>query len=231
VNRLNGSSRFKVRLGSRFRVLLFLVFVAPGVASAQAPRVEVGGGVRWMGGAGLGDPDATMRTASGGSFVQFASASELGPVVAVEGRVGVRLTRSLQAEAGMSYGTTELRTELASDVEGIPDATVAESVTRYTIEGALVASLDGWRWGGLVPFVSVGGGYLRELHEGRTLVESGRMFHAGGGVTVPLRTQMGAGTTIGVRADARAVVRSGGVQFDDDALVVPAVGASVFFRF
>jgi hypothetical protein len=62
-------------------------------------------------------------------------------------------------------------------------------------------------------------------------VESGRLFHAGGGVTVPLRTQAGAGTTVGVRADARAIVRSGGVQFDDDVIIVPAAGVSVLFRF
>ncbi len=230
-------SRFKVRLGSGFGGSWFwvLVLAAPGVASAQAPvappRVEVGGGVRWVGGAALGDMDATLGTASGGTFTQFGSSSELGPTPAVEGRVGVRLTRSLWAEANVSYGTTELRTRLDSDVESIPDTTVSESIARYTIEGALVASLDGWRLGAVVPFVSVGGGYLRELHEGRTLVESGRLFHAGGGVTVPLRTQAGAGTTVGVRADARAIVRSGGVQFDDDVMIVPAAGVSVLFRF
>ena len=141
---------------------LLLVLTTPGVAGAQTSaspgRVEVGGGVRWVGGATLGEMDATLGTASGGSFVQFASASELGATVAFEGRVGVRLTRSLQAEAGISYGTTELQTRLDSDVEGIPDTTVSESLGRYTIEGALVASLAGWRLGAAVPFVTVGGG-------------------------------------------------------------------------
>jgi hypothetical protein len=240
MNRLNRfkvqGAGFKVRLGSGFMgsgVSVLLALAAPGVAGAQAapPRVEVGGGLRRVGGAPLGDMDAKLGTASGGTFVQFGSSSELGATPAVEGRVGVRLTRSLWAEASVSYGTTELETRLDSDVESIPDTTVSESIARYTIEGALVASLDGWRWGAVVPFVSLGGGYLRELHEGRTFVESGRLLHAGGGVTVPLRTEAGAGTTAGIRADARAIVRSGGVQFDDDVMIVPAAGVSVFFRF
>ena len=230
-------SRCWVRRGSGFSGAWVLVaLLAPSAAHAQArattDRVEVGGGVRWVGGAALGDTDATLGTASGGSFVQFASASELGPAVAVEGRVGVRLSRALRVETSVSYGTTELRTHLDSDVESIPDVTVSESITRYTIEGTLVASLDRWRRGRVTPFVSVGGGYLRELHVGRTLVETGRTFHAGGGVTVPLRSsRSGASTAVGLRADARIVVRSGGVLFDDDAVVAPVAGASVFFRF
>ena len=231
-------SRCWVRSGSRLSGSWFwvlLVLLAPGVAQAQATattdRVEVGGGVRWVGGAALGDTDATLGTASGGSFVQFASASELGPAVVVEGRVGVRLSRALQVEVSVSYGTAALRTRLDSDVESIPDVTVSEPITRYTIEGTLVASLDRWRRGRVTPFVSAGGGYLRELHDGRTLVETGRVFHAGGGVTVPIRTSRAGASAVGIRADARIVVRSGGVLFDDDPVVAPAAGASVFFRF
>jgi len=230
--------RCGVRPGSGFprsRFWVLLVLVTPCVAQAQGraatDRVEVGGGVRWVGGAALGDTDATLGTASGGSFAQFASASELGAAVAVEGRVGVRLSRALQVEASVSYGTAELRTRLDSDVESIPDVTVSESIIRYTIEGTLVASLDRWRRGRVTPFVSVGGGYLRELHEGRTLVETGRTFHAGGGVNVPLRSSRSGASAVGIRADARIVVRSGGVLFDDEPVVAPAAGASVFFRF
>ncbi len=231
-------SRCWVRRGSGFSgawCWVLLALLAPGAAHAQpratTDRVEVGGGVRWVGGAALGDTDATLGTASGGSFVQFASASELGPAVVVEGRVGVRLSRALQVEVSVSYGTADLRTRLDSDVESIPDVTVSEPITRYTIEGTLVASLDRWRRGRVTPFVSAGGGYLRELHEGRTLVETGRAFHAGGGVTVPIRTSRAGASAVGIRADARIVVRSGGVLFDDDPVVAPAAGASVFFRF
>ncbi len=222
-----------VRPRSRFiRSWLLLSIMFPAVAAAQTTdRIEVGGGVRWIGGASLADVDATLDTASGGTFVQFGSESELGSSLAVEGRFAVRLTRSLHAEASLSYGTADLRTELNSDVESIPDTTVSEPIERYTFEGALVASLDGWRRGLFTPFVTVGGGYLRELHEGRTLVETGGTFHAGGGIALPIRTRPAGGTALGIRVDLRAVMRSGGVQFDDDLMVVPAAGASLFLRF
>ena len=34
---------------------------------------------------------------------------------------------------------------------------------------------------GLRPFVTAGGGYLRQLHEGLTVIEEGRVFYVGGG--------------------------------------------------
>ncbi len=218
--------------GACFCVLLG--FLAPDFAHAQpaTDRVEVGGGVRWVGGSVLGDVDATLGTASGGSFVQFGSASEVGAALVVEGRVGIRLTRSVHAEASVAYGTAQISTRLTSDSEGIPATTVSETTARYTIDGAIVTSLFGWRLAAAVPFVSVGGGYVRELHEGRALVETGRMLHAGGGMTLPLRASRAPGSTrVGMRADARLVLRSGGVLFGDDPVVAPAAGVSLFFRF
>ena len=58
----------------------------------------------------------------------------------------------------------------------------------------------------LVPFAAAGGGYLRQLHEGQTLVEQGQVYHAGGGLKYWLLTRkVGAVRSAGLRTDARIV--------------------------
>ena len=84
----------------------------------------------------------------------------------------------------------------------------------------------------LVPFVAVGGGYLRQLHEGQTLVEQGQVYSAGGGVKYWLM-QRKAGTVraAGLRGDARAYLLRSGFSFDDGARLHVAISGSVFVGF
>jgi hypothetical protein len=83
------------------------------------------------------------------------------------------------------------------------------------------------------PFVTAGGGYLRELHEGGTLAQTGKVVYVGGGARIPLVSRQARQrlTQLGVRADLRALVRSGGVTLDRQSHVSPAVAASLFVRF
>jgi hypothetical protein len=70
----------------------------------------------------------------------------------------------------------------------------------------------------LVPFVDGGAGYLRQLHEDRVLIETGRTFYAGAGVKwrSSAARPRGLGQRLVVRADARLVSRTGGVDVDDE---------------
>jgi opacity protein-like surface antigen len=216
--------------------------LVPAVLWAQnlSPRVEVGVGGRWFGRASLGQADANATTADGGTFRLFSTESELAPAFALEGRLGVRLSRALQLEGSVSYGTPEFRTDVTLDVEGAADETVSESVRQIALEGSIVAELSGWRIGErTTPFVSGGAGYLRQLHERGTLAETGVIYHGGGGLNILLRrprppapgTRAPLAKSIGIRADVRAVVRTGGVTLNDGAHVSPAAGSSLFFRF
>ena len=77
-------------------------------ASAQSPspaesRFELGIGGLWMGTESLGSKTATETTGSGAATPLFNTSSELGSAFGVEGRVGVRVVRSLVAEADASY--------------------------------------------------------------------------------------------------------------------------------
>jgi hypothetical protein len=84
----------------------------------------------------------------------------------------------------------------------------------------------------IVPFVGGGVGYLRQLHDGRTLVETGSAYHLGGGADMILRSAaQGVVKSVGIRADARAELRSGGVAFDDGTHAAPSFGVQLFVRF
>jgi hypothetical protein len=146
----------------------------------------------------------------------------------------VRVGRGLQLQGSATHATPTLRTRIHSDAEGIPDTTLAETVNRWTIEAALVASLPRWRFGTRsVPFVSAGAGYLRELHEGAALVETGVVYQGGGGLNILLTQRTGDRRlkSAGVRVGVRAAVRTGGAGFDSRVRVSPLVDASLFARF
>ena len=84
----------------------------------------------------------------------------------------------------------------------------------------------------ITPFVMGGGGYLRQLDEPRTTVETGALFYGGGGARVRLSTApSGWLSHLAVRADARVVWLRGGVTIDDDRgpAIVATGGLSLAF--
>ena len=204
---------------------------APAEAQSAAGTLEIGVGVRRSGEVALGTADANETNPSGGSFRLFRSESRLNEINAVEARIGARLTPAVQIEAAGSYGEADLVVRLASDVEGIPDVSAIEPIQRFTVEGALTLDVIA-RSSRAQPFVALGGGYVRDVHDGQTLVESGAIGYIGGGVNLTLRsTPAAAMKAVGVRLDGRAVFGWRGVGFDDDVHTTYAVGGSMFMRF
>jgi hypothetical protein len=209
-----------------------LVAVAGAMPAASAfaqpsePLFTLAAGVKWMGGVNLGAQDANETTASGGAYRLFTSETELGSTMAFETGFGVRLARRLHAELLLSFGQADLRTDLSSDVEGIPNMEASESIDELTVQGSARVDLSAWQLPGqAMPFLAAGGGYLRHLHEGRMLVESGSVFHAGGGILAPLTR------SAALRFDARAEIRNGGAIPDDGPHVSPSLGASFVWKF
>ena len=125
----------------------------------------------------------------------------------------------------------DLVVRLSSDVEGIPDVSATESIRRFTVEGAV--TLDVVRRSSRAqPFVVVGGGYVRDLHDRETLVEDGALGFVGGGLNLLLRsTPVARMKAVGARLDGRAVFGWRGISFDDDVHTTYAIGASMFMRF
>jgi len=201
-------------------------------ADALPGRIEIAAGGSWIGSLALGTRDANETTATLGNARLFSTSTTLAGAPAVEGRVGVRLTRSLMVEGDASVGRPELRVEVTNDVEaGAVTVTPTERIEQFTVGGALVWYLPVGT-SRVAPFVAGGGGYLRQLHETATLVVTGRYYQFGGGVVYPLASRSASRLkTMGLRFDARALVRVNGVAFDSSARLTPMAGASFFVRF
>ena len=153
----------------------------------------------------------------------------------LEARLGVRVGSMFTVEAGASWTRASVVSRVRADFEGAPGVEARSDFTQYVIDGALVARRERLAMGGgrVVPFVEAGAGYLRQLHEGQVLVETGSVFHGGGGVLVWLRTgSVGWVERIGLRVDARITSRSGGIDVTDERRrVFPALAAGLALGF
>lgn len=206
----------------------------PAAGSERRVEVAVQGGL--LGGADLGSSDANLRAGgAGGSTPQlrlFAVESEFGrtPLLAIHG--SFPLTQRFAVEGGMTWSRPDLRGQVTSDAEGAPSIEVAESLDQYFFDGSLLIAIPELLPGRAVPFAVVGMGYLRQLHEGHTVIEHGEVYHAGGGVKLPLMTRAsGLVRAMGIRGEMRAYLLRRGVSFDTDPRPHLAVSGGVFVRF
>lgn len=209
-----------------------LVFGALPAAAQQNGRVTIGGGIEWMGGAAYGSADATEVTGSGGSFRLFSTSTDLTTGTGVDVKVGVRLTRLFEVEAAGSYLRPSIETKVSNDVEGGPNLTATDRLRQFAIEGALLYTPARWRSARISPFLSASAGYLRQLHDGDSLVATGQMFGFGGGTRIPLVTRVsGRMKSFGLRGDARAVIRTKAAAVDGRSHVSPSIGVGAFVTF
>jgi hypothetical protein len=242
--------RARVLRGAR-RVVAVLgpVLLATGVVSAQPrpaaapprapgpPRFEIGGGASWLGGYGLGSRDATLTGNSGtpgGQVVLFSADTAFGSGPGVDLQVGYWLTRRIVAEAAFQYGRPELQTTISADFEQAPPTVASDTLSQYVLEGVVRLHFTGGLGSrrALSPFASAGIGYLRQLTSDAFDVETGTVFHAGGGVAWTLGTRArGFARSWGARADARVNWRTGGIDVEDRARTWPSVGGGLFLRF
>jgi hypothetical protein len=200
---------------------------------AEPGRIELSAGALWVGPQALGSNAANETTSTATSLRLFSTSSDLAGAVGVDGRVGVRLSPALVATAEASYTKPQVRVSISNDTENSTPVTAIETTQQYMIGGAVMWFLP-YRFNAsrVAPFVTAGGGYLRQLHEAATLVVTGRYYQVGGGVTYlfasrPNRVLKG----LGFRAEARAIVRQHGVAFDTSAHLAPVLAAALFARF
>lgn len=233
-----GTRRVQVLRGAA-AALLLLACAAPAraqvwIRGGGAPRagsIEVSGGVLWAQGFDLGSAAAELTrnpTTGSGRLTLFNSETRLEPVPGGQARVGVYLSRRVSVEGGVQYSRPRLSTRLTGDAEGADSATVSEDLTRYVFDGALVVHLPAFGGGRGVPFLTGGAGYLRELHAGNELVETGTQYYAGAGVKVWFGQTR---RRFGIRGDAGIAVRDGGFDFEEGRRTMPTAAASVLYLF
>jgi hypothetical protein len=117
---------------------------------------------------------------------------------------------------------------ISRDAESTSQEYEGASLHQYVFDGAVMWRLRMERSPRVTPFVVGGAGYLRQLHEERTLVESGQLYYAGGGARFWLRGSATSSRSLGLRTDVRVNIRRRGIDFDNAVRVYPTVSALLF---
>jgi hypothetical protein len=223
---------------------LLLVALLAGVSSAQAQsstprergRFESSVGAVWWGGYDLGGSSATVPAGSGAASgaTLFDAQADIGGGVGLTARFGWRFWRDLWVDGGATFARARLRSTVRSDVEPALNAALDTPFNQLAADAGLLVPLRraAMRNGRLVPFISGGGGYLRQMYEDGVLLETGRLGYVGGGVRLapPMRSDRFF-RQVGLRADVRLMVRTGGIDVEDSARAFVTLAGGVFVRF
>jgi hypothetical protein len=200
---------------------------------------EVSASALYLGSSSLGSSTATLtpnQTGTGDRYTYFQTSSQMQGSAGFEARLAYNLTRMFAVEGGMTYSRPGVGLTVSSDAEGAAGLSVTgEQLTQYFFDVAGVVAFRSskpgkkGRW---TPFAEGGIGYLRQLHELKTLVETGQVFHGGGGVKYRLSSSPTSFVTgISLRIDARFYYLNKGFSFDDKSRVFPAFGGGLEIAF
>ena len=208
--------------------VLVLVLMPVTVAAQQTPAPRARSFELSAGGIALGPVDFGSATASlianqsaAPESTLFRADSRLGVGIGLDGRLAFNITRALAVEGGFVWTRATLESRITSDVEGVPDVTLAQELDTYFVEASAVWHLNDLAFAGgrALPFVAGGAGYMRQLDDEQMLTTDnpGTVYHAGGGVKYFfLQRPRGFIRGLGLRGDARIYVRTGGVELDQD---------------
>jgi hypothetical protein len=228
-------SRRRAAASAAFLAGLLCMTSAAHAQSGPLGRVEISFTAGWTGSTGLDADDATETRPGGGTLQLFGVDASLQQSITYGPRVDVRLTNVLHLEGGGSIGRGGLQVEITDDFELADDITISEDVKQLLIDGGLLVQFRGSRAGArTLPFVTAGGGFFWDVHEGDTVSETGQLFYAGAGIkhAFLLRTQPRASLkALGIRLEGRLIMRTGGAATDDNVHALPALSASLFVRF
>ena len=228
-------------------VWVALALLVTHAASAQVPPAPGGPAFRpwrpvvsvagaWTGAQDLGRVSAETRRAAVGTatppaFTLFTTESSLGGAPVAEVALALPLTTRWAVAVRGGVSTPTLTTAISADAEAAPNVAVTEQVSDYTVDLSVTYQLA--RLGGrrARPFLVVGGGYVRQLHEDNVLVETGRAWHGGAGLRWWLRGGDRRASAVGVVGEARWIWRTGGIAFTDGARSQPAASVGLFVGF
>ena len=211
--------------------VVLIALARPVDAQTGLRGYELSVGALAMGTMPIGSSDATHQRASGGPLLIFSSDVSLGSGPGIEAHFGRAVGPRVALEATGTWSFTTLRTRMSGDIEGAPNTTATEDLSRFSLEGSALWRLAGDARRAL--YLRGGAGWMRELTAGSTLAESGVIGNVGAAVkywwgasaAVPRRR-------LGLRLDGRAVLRSGGVDLGASGVqVAPAASADLMIGF
>ena len=212
-----------------------LILLLPVPAAAQryvgtsAPHrgsFELSGGAVWTGGYDAGSAiEANETTAGTAPLTLFVVDGQVkgGPGAAIQ--VGVYLGRRVSAEASFHYSRPVLRAHLSDDFESAADVDAEGATTSYLVGGSLLYHFGKRRF---VPFVSGGGGYLRQLNEDNADLLTSPEIHGGGGVKYWMGTKT---RRFGLRLEALVSARNKSIAFEQKRRIVPSFVGGIAYLF
>jgi len=211
--------------------LAVLAWPSVAVAQAAAPRWELGVSLLWQGPMSAGSASADLIRPDGGVLPLLRTQADFGAGPGVEVRLATAVTRRLAAAVTGSWTRTDVRVRVTEDVDGAPPLTLAETVSRVAIEGAGLWTLATRPRASI--YARAGAGWMREVAGGGLLVEDGGIGTVGAGVKYWWRLPPpGRGRALGLSAEGRAVVRSGGLRLGARGLrVSPAASVGLVMGF
>jgi hypothetical protein len=215
-------------------VLLAWAMDASAQTSGFVHRLEVGGGLGYFSGAGLGNTNADLRASSPTPqpFTLFTTESLLSGSLTGEARIGWWVSRRVAIEGRLGYSRADIETSVGADTEGAPPVTVVEGINQFVIDAGVLFRIYEVRIGRLVPYAAGGAGYLRQLHEGLAFIDQGHVYHLGGGVRRDFVTRTrGVIRAAGLRADVRVYLLSGAASLNDRTTKHGSYTAGLFVRF
>ncbi|HKW01609.1 MAG TPA: hypothetical protein VJN96_17410 [Vicinamibacterales bacterium] len=211
-------------------------------AAAQTPRpqtsrpprdhgIELTLGGAWTGGNSFGSSDANLQTPTGSSLMLFNTKSDLGAGGGLEAHLSFRVTKRLAAEFSGTWTHATIHTSLSGDFEGADSLTANVGISRFTLEGSGLWTLNTRgkaRW-----FIRGGFGWMREVDETGVLTEDGTIANIGGGVKYWWRDQArGTFRKLGLRVEGRAAIRSSGISLDQKSTrVAPVLAGGLVIGF
>ena len=225
--------------GALVAALLFwcppAVLAQPNDPSFRPNHVTLSVGGAFTAGYPVGDRTANLRSNAPdttSTFPLLRAMSEIERAWSADLRLGVGLSRSLELEVAGSYATPELGVTISQDDELGESAFASERIEQYSVDVSGVYLIPGATFASRVrPYVLGGGGYLRQLHEGRLKVETGGTVHVGGGLRYWFQGGRPNQRSLGARAEVQYVYRTGGIDFEEQVRSFPRVSVLGFAGF
>jgi hypothetical protein len=212
----------------------------PSIAAGQAPAATqkpagqssgkefvVGGS--WLGPVGMGSSSAELLRSNGTTLTLFETENSLGSGFGLTAGMGFGLTKSIWAEVLGGWSRATLKSDVSDDFEDAEVELLRADIARFSVEGAALwyfgaGGANAW-------FARGGGGWGRELDEGRSLAED--TFHgtAGFGWRHWWGQPKGRPRS-GLRASGAVEFRTGGLTLGEGTVRIgPTAAVHVFFGF
>jgi Outer membrane protein beta-barrel domain len=204
----------------------------------RPPRAEVGVGIGWVGQSDAGTRDATFTGNLPGDepdpFVFFRVNGRTRSGLVGSGWAGVNVTDSVGVEVGFAYSRPSLKTNITEDVEGAANTSIVTATFNQTqVEGNILYHFNKARYDNdrTVPFVFAGAGVIKQRDTSEGIDETAQLYQAGLGFKWSSKIRQLRARGLGLRLDARYVLRDGGIDFTEGWRSFFAFNATTTFGF